>query len=570
MPVRRALALVLAIPVLAVVYLSVAIRHGPGRLALALGAGSLALVAAVAMPGGTIGVPTATQAPLAASALGPAVVTGRGLTTAMVVDFDASMDATSVASAVRVDPATDVTLGWSDDGMRLIVQPVGAWKPGTYYTVTVGAGASDRDGRTLATPLRAAFLTRNSTTAKLAVTDRLKTGVALDSTIVVSFDRPVPVEAVLRAFRVSPAVPGQLLVASDGPDGGDPALADAFVWEPADTLAAKTTYTVRLAEGILDEEGATVTAPAALAFTTTSAPSVVRFRPRAGTDKVERAGPVSVRFTRTMDRATTKKAFSVKVNGTTVAGTVRFAEKDTVLVFDPAKDFPYGASVQLRVAGTAVAADGTPIDRSRTATFTVAPKPKPKPKVATATAAAAGSKATPRPAPKPAPKPKPKPKANPAPRPASSSSLAAEKYLLALLNCTRGGGWVLADGSCSSPGGSGTAPLKYHAGVSNNVARPYAKKLAVSGVCSHFSGGDPGDRLRAAGYTGYQWAENIGCRYFRDPRDAAVSLVRFFQDEKSYSGGHWVNMMSRKYTHAGVGLWVSGGNLRFVIDFYTP
>jgi uncharacterized protein YkwD len=78
--------------------------------------------------------------------------------------------------------------------------------------------------------------------------------------------------------------------------------------------------------------------------------------------------------------------------------------------------------------------------------------------------------------------------------------------------------------------------------------------------------------LRAAGFTGYQWAENIGCRYFHDPRDAAVSLVRFFQSEKYWSpvGGHYVNMMNRKYTHAGIGLWVSGGNLNFVIDFYSP
>ncbi len=132
---------------------------------------------------------------------------------------------------------------------------------------------------------------------------------------------------------------------------------------------------------------------------------------------------------------------------------------------------------------------------------------------------------------------------------------------------------MLADGSCSSPGGSGIPALAYHAGVSDKVARPYAKKLATNGVCSHFYGGtDPGDRLRAAGYTGYQWAENIGCRYFNDPRDAAVSLVRFFQSEKYWSpvGGHYVNMMSRKYTHAGIGLWVSGGNLNFVVNFYSP
>jgi hypothetical protein len=29
-------------------------------------------------------------------------------------------------------------------------------------------------------------------------------------------------------------------------------------------------------------------------------------------------------------------------------------------------------------------------------------------------------------------------------------------------------------------------------------------------------------------------------------------------------------MMSRKYTHAGIGLWVAGGNLNFVVNLYTP
>jgi uncharacterized protein YkwD len=563
LPVRRALAAVLALPVLATIYLSLALHRGPTRLALALGVGGMALVAAVGIPAGTIGVPTARQAPLAASALGPAIATGRGLSAAMIVDFDAPMDAATVAPAVRIDPPTEVRLAWSDDATRLVVEPVGTWRAGTFYTVTVGTSASDRDGRPLASPLRAAFLTRAETSAHLAVTDRLRSGAALDTSIVLSFDRPVPIARVLRAFRITPAVPGQLLVATDGPDDDDSTLAENFVWEPDRPFAAKTRYTVRLAGGLVDGEGAAVAVPAALAFKTTTAPSVVRFRPRAGTEKIERAAVVSVRFTRSMERSSTRDAFVLKVDGKKVAGSVRFAEHNTVLVFDPKDDFPYGATVVMQVADTAVAADGTQIDRSRTAKFTVVEKPKPKPKAKAAKPAAAHSS-------KPKPKPTTKPKT--VTRPASGSWLGAEKYLLTLMNCTRGGGWVLSDGSCSSPGGSGIAPLAYHGGISDKVSRPYAKKLAASGVCSHFYGGDPGDRMRAAGYTGYQWGENLGCRYFRDPRDAAVSLVRFFQSERSWSppGGHWVNMMSRKYTHAGIGLWVSGGNLRFVVNFYNP
>jgi hypothetical protein len=560
LPVRRALVAVLAVPVLATVYLSVALRRGPAtRLVLALGVGGLVVAAAAGVPAGTIGAPSAAQTPLAASALGPAVSTGRSLTAALLVDFDAPMDAASVAAAVTVEPASQVRLAWSADGRRLAVEPANLWRPATLYTVTVGTGASDRDGRALASPLRAGFLTRAATTATLAVVDRLPSGVALDSSIVISFDRPVPIAGVLRALQVSPAVPGELLVATDGPEGSDPSLADNFVWQPSELFAANTRYTFSLAGSLVDADGAAVAVPDPLSFTTTTAPSVVRFRPRSGTEDVARDVAVSVRFTAPMERASTEDAFRVEVNGTTVAGTVEFAEDDTVLVFQPKAEFPYGATVVMHVGGGALGVDGAPLDRPRAVEFTVVARPEPA-----------------SPAPSPAPggggNPKPTPKPAPVPRPASGSWAAAERYLLTLLNCTRGGGWVLSDGSCSSPGGSGVAPLKLDSGIGDDVARPYAKKLALSGVCSHFSGGDPGDRLRAAGYTGYHWAENIGCRYFSDPRDAAVSLVQFFQSERTWSppGGHWVNMMNADYDRAGIGLWVSGGNLRFVIDFYRP
>jgi len=564
LPVRPALAAVLALPVFATIYLAAALRRGPAtRIALSLGIGGLVLAAAVAVPAGTVGVPPATQAPLAASALGPAITTGRELTAPLLVDFDAPMDAGSVATAVRVDPAAEVRLSWSDDGRRLAVVPLGSWLPATLYTVTVGTAARDRDGRSLAAPLRAGFVTRAATTGRLAAIDRLPSGVALDSSIVISFDRPVPVGAVRRSFRIVPEVPGQLHVASDFADGPDPGVADNFVWEPDVAFASQTRYTVQLAAGLVDAEGSAVASLDPLVFTTTAAPSVVRFRPRAGTEEVSGDVPVSVRFTMPMDRGSTKTAFSVEVDGADVAGTVSFAEDDTVLVFDPAASFPYEATVILRVAATATAADGTPLDRARSARFTVAAKPEPEPTPTPKPAA---------PAPKPTPKPAPTPKPVVVTRPTSSAWLAAEKYLLSLLNCTRGGGWVLADGSCSSPGGSGVSLLKYDAGISDEVTRPYAKKLATNGACSHFYGGDPGDRLRAAGYTSYQWAENLSCHYYSDPRDAAVALVRFFQSEKYWSpvGGHYVNMMNGAYDRAGVGLWVSGGNLNFVVNFYRP
>ena len=144
---------------------------------------------------------------------------------------------------------------------------------------------------------------------------------------------------------------------------------------------------------------------------------------------------------------------------------------------------------------------------------------------------------------------------------------AVETYYLGLMNCTRTGGWVTSTGACSSPGGRAVAPLRLDQGISSKVSRPYARKLAIGNDCSHFIGGNPGDRLQRAGYTSYRWAENLGCRS-GGARAAVLGSHLFFQSEKSTGGGHYVNMMNAAYDRVGIGVWVSGGRVRLVIDFY--
>jgi uncharacterized protein YkwD len=144
-----------------------------------------------------------------------------------------------------------------------------------------------------------------------------------------------------------------------------------------------------------------------------------------------------------------------------------------------------------------------------------------------------------------------------------------ERYYLGLMNCTRTGGWVTSGGSCSSPGGRNVAPLRLDSGISSKVARPYARLLATRGACSHFIGGNPGNRLARAGYTSYRWAENIGCRS-GNASAAVLGSHLFFQSEKSYSGGHYVNLMNAAYDRVGIGVWVSSGRVRLVVDFYHP
>jgi uncharacterized protein YkwD len=392
----------------------------------------------------------------------------------------------------------------------------------------------------MAVPARSVFLTREATTATIEPTafegDRASVGTAFR----IAFNQPVEIGEVRRALVTTPNVRGTLDVVPGAAEGS------VFLFTPSEPLVAGTAYTLRL-DGLEDASGAALATSPQVAITTTEAPAVVRFRPRSKTSNVDRSATLSVRFTQPMDQASTKAAFAVTAGGKAVAGSVSFAEKDTVLVFKPSSPMPYGAEVQMLVKETAVSAAGAPLAAASSVRIRIEAKPVPPASPSSSGGSTVGSGGA----------------------VGGGSWGAVETYYLNLMNCTRTGGWVTSSGRCNSPGGRNVAALKLDAGISSKVARPYAKRLATSGACSHFIGGNPGNRLSAAGYTSYIWAENLGCRS-GDPYKAVLGSHLYFQSEHSYSGGHWVNMMNGKYDRVGIGVWVSGGRVRLVVDFYHP
>ena len=568
---RKIAAAILAVPVLAVLYLPVLRRRGVAiRAGLAVGAGLLVLVAAVgALPRAASALPPVAAGPVAADRFGPNVESREALDGAVAFDFATPMDQASVAAALSVAPETPVTLAWLDTGRTLLVSPRHGWAPETYYSVTIEPTAHDAAGLTLTEPIRTAFYTRGPTSARTVATEPLAGGrVAPDTAFIVVFDRPVDAAAARAAFRIDPAVAGELQADSAvGPT-------EQLTFIPAEGLAAGTRYTVSVAGPLLDTDGALLADIQPLVVETAIAPTAVRFRPASGAEGVLRGIDISVRFTRPMDRAATQRAFVVSVNGAALPGDYHWAENDTVVVFNPRDTLPWGSEVVMSVTADAAGADGTPIEGPVTARFTTVAKPQATP-TPTARPTAVPAKPTPKATPKPTPKPAPKP--TPPPSGGGSSTgggswASAERYYLGLLNCTRGGGIVTSSGACSSPGGSGLAPLVLDSGISDKVSRPYAKLLATTGVCSHFDGGTPGDRLRRAGYTSYRWGENLGCRSASSATASVLGTHLYFQSERSWSpaGGHWVNMMNPTYTRVGIGVWVASGRVRLVIDFYRP
>jgi hypothetical protein len=538
---RKLAAALLAVPVLVLIYVPVLARRSIAtRIAMALGVGSLVAVGAFGLvtPRSTVATPPLPPiVPLTNTAFTSTVAAGTGLGAPVSITFSAPMDQTSVAASLSVEPAVSVELSWDATGTRLTITPTHSWAPATYHTITVRPGAMGASGRPMAVPARAVFLTRSATVGRIEATSMAGAEALVSTTFRITFDQPVAMSAVRSALKFVPALSGELEVAQA------PVGTSAFVFTPSTPLAPATAYTVSLF-GLVDAASSPLAASPTLAVSTGAAPRVVRFRPLHGTTNVDPAAALSVRFTQPMDRKSTKAAFTASTGGKAIAGAVSFAENDTVLIFKPTALLPYGATIEMLVSDTAYSAAGARIEAASSVRITIEAKPTaaaPRTSSSGYTGGAVGG----------------------------GSWGAVETFYLGIMNCTRTGGWVTSSGTCSSPGGRSVAPLKLDSGISTNVSRPYAKRLATSGQCSHFIGGNPGDRLRAAGYTSYIWAENLGCRS-GDPKKAVLGSHLYFQSEKSYLGGHYVNMMNAKYDRVGIGVWVYSGRVRLVVDFYHP
>jgi Big-like domain-containing protein len=536
----RKLAAALAVPIIAPIrVVSAAYRSIGSPILVTITALTVAAfgVLALSAPTGTNAIPPGTILPVTDAAIRTDLRVGQALDATITISFAMPMNRVSVAGLVRVVPATSVDLSWDESATVLSVRPTATWQAGALHTITVDAGALGASGAPMSGPLEAAFLTRDSTSATIAPMKLVGGKVAPDTGFEVVFDGAVDAATIADGVRFDPPVSGT--VARLGRRG-----VVRYVFTPTSPLTPNATYQVSLASSVRDVEGASLD-PATLSVKTADAPTVVRFRPRDGTRAVARAVDLSVRFSEPMDRASTKSAVTVTADGAAVKGTIQFADRDTVLVFHPAKPFHFGQQVVMTVAPSASAATGASLVAAVAGTFTTRGSAKASADPATTTPIPPGGSV------------------------GGGTWAAVEGYYLKLMNCTRTGGWVTSGGACSSPGGRNVAPLWIDQGISSDVTRPYARLLATRGACNHFIGGNPGDRLRRAGYPSYIWAENLGCRS-GNPSKAVLGSHLFFQAEKPYRGGHYVNLMNAKYDRVGLGVWVAGGRVRLVIDFYHP
>lgn len=542
---RNAVIALLAVPILAAVYVGALLRRSIlTRLAVALGLTAMlaggVIGAGLPSPALTTANPPTPIVPLTRAAFRTVVTTNAPVSAAQTIEFTTPMNARSVAASITVEPATPVDLRWDAAGDTLTITPRTTWTPGTFHSVSVQAGALAATGQPLARPARAAFLTRRPATANVASTMPIGKRASVHTAFSVSFDGSIDASTVRDAITITPAVDGSVQ------STGAPKGAHTYRFVPSQPLSPDTVYKLTVA-GVRDLDGLAV-APQSIAVRTVKAPGVIRFRPRPDSKDAARDATVSVRFTEPMDRSSTANAFSLKIGGKAVKGKISWAENNTVLVFNPSAPLPYDAAAVAKVDITATAATGAGMVRSVRAIFRTVPKPKPAPvdRPTSSSSGSGGGRAV-----------------------GAGSWAAVETYYLRLMNCTRQGGWVTSSGACSSPGGRNVAALRLDSGISSRVSRPYAKLLATRGACDHFLDGNPGKRLARAGFGSYRWAENIGCRS-GGPMASVLGTHLFYQSERPYNGGHYVNLMNPAYDRVGIGVWVSSGRVRLVVDFYHP
>ena len=227
-----------------------------------------------------------------------------------------------------------------------------------------------------------------------------------------------------------------------------------------------------------------------------------------------------------------------------------------MLVFRPSAPLAYGTTVVMSVGPAATSRAGVPV-QAASATFRVVPKPAPAAKPKPAHTGGSGSV-----------------KRQPISHSGGSGAVAGswhavESYYLRLMNCTRTGGWVTSGGRAlarwperRSRSCSARTSRRASRGRTRSDSRPTTSATTSSAgrratACAH------------AGFSSYRWGENLGCRS-GNPYSAVLGSHLFFQSERPYNGGHYKNLMNAQYDRVGIGVWVSGGRVRLVIDFYHP
>jgi uncharacterized protein YkwD len=465
-------------------------------------------------------------------------VLGSGLPThsSVSIAFLSPMDVGSVADALQIRPASNVTLTWSPDARRLLITPRDRWATDSTYLLTVPAATRLGNGSTLGAPLTYEFTTQTAPTVTEFVVDRVGSNrvagrvpplatlarstasppddtashVSASTSIRIGFTVPMNRADVDQAFLISPFVPGR------------------FSWQgteltftPASRLAPGVRYAVSLA-GAHDQDGNPLGGDLAFSFTTASAVSALKTAPADGATGVSTRS-VQISFSGPVDPESVAAGFALVDTsaGSRVRGAIHWSDGGTRLTFTPSAGLPAGHHFRIKVTAPAHDMDGNAIQASASFTTRAASRPA----IARIV------------------------------YPSASASASAQAYALSLINAARRA--------------YGFAPLRLDAAL-GAVAAAHAQDEVRYGYFSHTGrdGSTPEDRMRAAGISFTYSGENECLDY--GGLTKVINWCHSVMMAEPYPGywNHIANILNPNFKRVGIGYArASDGKVIMVWDF---
>lgn len=288
--------------------------------------------------------------------------------TSLQVYFAGPMNPRSVEQALTFDPRIPAVFRWDAGNTTLTISPTVALQPETRYTLLLGPSARSRLLRPLATPLAVAFTTSSAPVVTLALPADGSSDVALDTPIVLSFDRP------MADANTADSLPHLLF---------DPPLSGMATWVTSSTVVFRpdtpllpaTAYRATLDAGLRDAAGGALSEPFAWQFAT-PAPSLLRATPSASVADVPPRTPLVLRFSQPfgLDQLRAGLTISPTVAGALDATTLPDATQ--VVTFTPQGGWQPGTVYTATLATLLPQTGSLPLTPPAPLSFRTAPLPQ--------------------------------------------------------------------------------------------------------------------------------------------------------------------------------------------------
>jgi uncharacterized protein YpmS len=274
-------------------------------------------------------------------------------TVTISITFSEPMDKPATNSAFTINPSAPGNYNWSATGEILNYDPTDFLQTSTKYTIVINTNACDLAGNKLQNEYTFSF-----TTAKITdiTPPEIMSTYPVDGQpnvppsipgIVISFSEPMNKESVESNYNIVPALekdPIHKWTATD----------DEFTIELINTpfetgLKENTKYTVVITADITDLAGNYMKEAYTFSFTTGvgTLPAVISTYPEDGAIDVSVNTKIIIRFSKPMDLATVKKAFSIEPS---VKGTFTQSPDGCNVTFKPSVSLKKGTHYTVTIS----------------------------------------------------------------------------------------------------------------------------------------------------------------------------------------------------------------------------